>query len=94
MKNKKKRASEVFLKVKILSSKEKVFEGNVWAIASSNEVGPFSMVPGHAGFISLIREKVELYHDKKDRKGTVIPFSRAVLHCRDNNVKILIGSVV
>lgn len=80
------------LYVTIVSATENVFEGKVWAVASTNKVGPFSIVPGHAGFISLIEEKVELSENDKDNKKIVIPIKKAVLHCRDNKVRILIGS--
>lgn len=48
---------ENLLDVKFLSVNETFFEGKAQAVASENNKGPFSILPGHAQFISLIDGK-------------------------------------
>lgn len=91
-KNKSDQVPQNFLNVNVLSATQVLFNGQAWSVASSNELGPFSIIPGHAGFIALINEKVEIHKDQHSKEKIDIPIKKAVLHCENNNVRILVGS--
>ena len=62
-----------------------VFEGQVDALSSVNEVGPFDVLPLHENFIALIKDKLILYNKKEKVKelaidGGVIHISRNIAH--------------
>lgn len=82
-----------FLTVKVLSASQVMFDGQAWSVASSNALGPFSIIPGHAGFIALIDDALEISRNEHDKKKIEIPIKKAVLHCQNNNVRVLVGSV-
>lgn len=81
------------LAVKVMSSAEVLFDGPAWSVASENELGPFSIIPGHAGFIALINGGLEISRNEHDKAKIDIPIKKAVLHCQNNHVRVLIGSV-
>lgn len=82
-----------FLTVKVLSATQVMFDDQAWSVASSNKLGPFSIVPGHAGFIALIDDTLEISRTEHDKEKIEIPIKKAVLHCQNNNVRVLVGSV-
>ena len=82
-----------FLTVKVLSANQVIFDGQAWSVASSNKLGPFSIIPGHAGFIALLDDTLEINKHEHGRDKIEIPIKKAVLHCQDNSVRVLVGSV-
>ncbi|MDO8512271.1 MAG: hypothetical protein Q7S57_03275 [bacterium] len=92
-KNKSEQNLQNFLTVKVLSATQVMFDDQAWSVASSNKLGPFSIVPGHAGFIALIDDTLEISRTEHDKVKIEIPIKKAVLHCQNNNVRILVGSV-
>lgn len=66
-----------------------VYEGEAKAISSFNELGPFDILPGHAFFISLIRNKVTIHRDEKDTLE--FPLEQGILRLKENRVTIFMG---
>lgn len=78
------------INIKITSPKEVVWEGSAIAISSVNSEGPFDVLPGHANFITLIKDKPIIIHKKGvDKK---FKFKRAVLYNRNDKIVIYITS--
>jgi F0F1-type ATP synthase epsilon subunit len=75
--------------VKVRDTQTIIFEGQVERISSFNEVGPFDVFPTHANFISIIRQKVAFYHDKKKIKE--LPVEQAVMKVKKDVVSIFLG---
>ena len=74
----------------IIKTREKViFEGNVKAISSFNQVGPFDVLPAHANFISLI-EKALILHNTDGTKRE-IKLDIALMRVVENKVEIFLG---
>ena len=45
-----------------------LFQGEVMAVSSFNDKGPFDILPQHANFISIIKKHVVLHLAKKQEK--------------------------
>ena len=66
-----------------------LFEGEVDAVSSVNDKGPFDMLPLHTNFISIIKGALELRH-----KGQMIkrlPLERGVLAVREGRAEVYLG---
>ncbi len=77
------------IKVQIFSLKGEVYNGQVMAISSYNETGSFDILPKHANFISIIKEKLILHLDNKEKKE--IPMELGVLKHFQDQTKIYLG---
>jgi F0F1-type ATP synthase epsilon subunit len=66
-----------------------VFEGDVSAISSINEKGPFDILSFHENFISLIKDQITLTHLEGAKQQ--IKLNAGVLRNMDNVVQIFIG---
>lgn len=77
------------IQVKIRNTQKIVFEGEVDRISSYNKVGPFDIYPGHANFISIVKDKLSLYDNNEMIKE--IEFERAVLEIKKDMAKIFTG---
>src|SRR5258706_16112218 len=77
------------IKVIVQDTENIIFEGEVDRISSFNEVGPFDIYPMHANFISLIRNKLALYH--KHEKVKELKLEQAVIKIKQDIVKIFLG---
>lgn len=74
----------------VIKTREKtVFDGNVKAVSSFNQVGPFDVLPAHANFISLI-EKALIIHNTNGTKKE-IKFDLALLRVIENKVEVYLG---
>lgn len=69
--------------------KAKEYVGDAHAVASENDLGPFSILPEHANFITMIKKKIEIF-DLEDKKVSY-NFSRGVLEVSDDKVAIFLG---
>lgn len=76
------------ISVKITSPEEILWEGRAKAVSSENSQGPFDVMPKHANFITLIKNKPIIIHKKAKKKK--FKFDRAVLFNRNNEVVIYI----
>ncbi len=77
------------LEVTIKTPDETLFSGEANSVSSINPYGPFDVLPRHASFISLVREKIVIYVDKRVRKE--FPLQKGVLKNQNNKVKIFLG---
>ena len=75
--------------VKVRSTKEIVFQGEVDRISSFNEVGRFDVFPLHANFISIIQQQLTLYKDHKKLKELQV--EKAVMKVKKDEVHIFLG---
>lgn len=72
-----------FLEVKFLSPTQSFFEGKARYVQSVNSKGPFSIFPGHAQFVTLIKGTPVLIVDDKgqervfDNKNVLVLYSTA-----------------
>ena len=57
--------SKDFLHLTIRTRKEVLFDGDVWAVASVNEVGVFSILPQHANFVTIIKDNLSIIKPNK-----------------------------
>lgn len=73
----------------IMTESDTLFDEEVKAITSYNEDGKFDVLPMHANFISLVREKVIVH--KPDDSKQEFPLEVAVLKVGDNDVEVFFG---
>lgn len=78
------------LKVRIVSPKEDLFEGEVVSVSSVNSVGPFDVLYQHAKFITLV-EKHPVVLRLPDGQKREFNFDLAIVHAHDNKVDIYIN---
>lgn len=73
----------------VIKNKESVFyEGDVAALSSFNDIGLFDVLPLHENFISLIRNKIILHNEGKQKEFNI---TDGLLKVKDNNVNIYLG---
>jgi F0F1-type ATP synthase epsilon subunit len=77
------------LDVEVRSRQGMVYNGRVDAVSTYNARGLFDILPGHANFISMIRNKVVLM--LADGRKDEINLEDGVLVVEENNIKIFIG---
>lgn len=77
------------LKLKVVSSEKVIYDGDVYAVSSINENGPFDVLNLHSNFITIIKDKLIIHKDRKHKID--IPLKRGVMHCSDNLLHIFIG---
>ena len=75
------------LKVRIVSPKETIFQGDVLSISSTNSKGPFDILPLHANFITLIENK-PIKISTADKKNISYTFPLAIVYARTDAVDI------
>lgn len=66
-----------------------VFRGNVFALSSINEIGPFDILADHANFVCTIKESITI-HRTKD-KNEEIKIDTGILSVKENKVEVFIG---
>ena len=69
-----------------------MFQGQVEAVSSFNDMGPFDILPRHANFISLIKEAVILYVSEKEEKR--IEITSGIIKVKENNVEVYLGILI
>lgn len=74
------------LAVKIRNRQKIVFQGLVKAITSENNRGVFDVLPQHANFISIIKNKIIL-HQQSNRKQEIL-IKSAILKVWNNEAHI------
>lgn len=77
------------LNLTIIDAEKKIFEGEVKALSSYNDDGPFDILPYHANFISIIKKKltVHLLNGEKNE----YPIEVAVLKSAENKIAVYFG---
>lgn len=72
-----------------IKNKENIlFEGDVNAVTSYNDVGLFDILPMHENFISLISKKIILHKNNSQKE---IKIEHGLLKVRENKVDIYLG---
>lgn len=77
------------LSVTVRDREGALFQGEVEAVSSFNEKGPFDVLPLHANFISLIRNSVMLKIPNFAPKE--ITLNSGVLKVKENKVEVYVG---
>ncbi len=79
-----------YFHLKVQSREGVIYENDVESISSYNDVGLFDVLPQHANFISLIKQKL-IIKEKNLQQAKEISFDIALLRVRENNVEVYIG---
>ena len=66
-----------------------IFQGQVEAVSSFNDMGPFDVLPRHANLISLIKQAIILHLTDKTEKR--IEVTSGVMKVRENNMEVYLG---
>ena len=66
-----------------------IFQGQVEAVSSFNDIGPFDVLPRHANLISLIKQVIILHLTDKTKKR--IEITSGVLKVRENKIEVYLG---
>lgn len=66
-----------------------IFSGPVLSLTSYNKKGRFDVLPGHANFISLIKEKLVI----RDAKGVIkeLPLTNGLMRFKKNSAEVYLG---
>ncbi|MBP9716319.1 MAG: hypothetical protein KBD51_00035 [Candidatus Levybacteria bacterium] len=73
----------------IIKNKESIiYDGQVTAVSSFNDVGLFDVLPLHENFISLVKDKI-IIHDNSGQKEFKI--NNGLLKVKDDKVDIYLG---
>jgi len=76
------------LQLKVLSPNETLFDGQVRSVSSVNDQGRFDILGQHSRFISIIKDKLEIRDDAKQKH--VFAIESGVVHCQDDDVKVYV----
>lgn len=82
-----KKDTRIFISVR--NRQESLFEGEVKAVSSFNEIGPFDILPQHANFISLIQKALVIHQIGGTRNE--IKFDVAILRIVENKAEVYLG---
>jgi F0F1-type ATP synthase epsilon subunit len=66
-----------------------VFTGHVFAISSTNKIGDFDVLPGHANFICTIYDHLTI-HNTRERSQD-IKIDSGILRAKGNLVEVYLG---
>jgi len=77
------------ISVKVFDQKGIVYQGDAKAVATFNELGEISLLPGHTNFISIIKDKLTLFLAGKEKKE--ISFATGVMRSFDYGLEIYLG---
>lgn len=77
------------LKVEVRSRQGVIFNGELAAVSSYNLVGPFDVLPEHANFVSMIKDRLVLR--RTDGRTEEINVDNGVIVVEKNEVKVFIG---
>lgn len=75
--------------LKVINPQEVVFVGKIKALASVNIDGEFDVLPGHTNFISIVNQRVWLYH--LDNKRQELKIDVGVLRFVNNQADLYLG---
>lgn len=78
------------INVIIMSPEEVVWEGSAKALSSDNREGAFDILPNHANFMTLIKNREVVVHLLDGKKTRSFTFEQAVLFFKENTAKIYI----
>lgn len=77
------------LQIKVSDSEQVHFEGEADVLSSTDENGPFDLLPMHANFISIINDHLIIYKSKQVLKE--VKLETGILKVADNRVSVFLG---
>jgi F-type H+-transporting ATPase subunit epsilon len=77
------------LSITIINAEQTLYEGPARALSSTNEEGPFDVLPMHSNFISIIKDFLIIHHEKGDKKELKI--EGGVLRAFENRIQVFLG---
>ncbi len=81
--------ADTSLFVSVRGPEKLLYEGDVSALSSVNERGPFDVLPMHENFISIIGQKLVL--TLKNGEIKEFPVDKGVMRTYKNNVDVFLG---
>lgn len=81
------------IQVSIMSPDEVLWQGQVAALSSSNAEGVFDILPGHANFMTLIKNTKVTLHLKENQEQ-VFSLDQAVLFFNEDAAKVYVHTSV
>lgn len=75
------------LSVTVNSPDELVWEGKATSVSSENSAGKFDVLPEHANFVTMIKEKPIIIRSQR-AQDRVLTYKSAVLSVREGRVTI------
>lgn len=73
----------------VLDKQKKVFDGSCYAVSSTNSIGNFDILYGHANFVTVINGYVEIHKTKELKQN--INLDRGILKVTNNLVEVFVG---
>lgn len=80
---------DLTLMVKVRSREGLLFDGRVYAISSTNDIGPFDVLPLHANFVSVIQNFLIITLVDGSKKH--IQVDKGLIRVRENKADIFLG---
>jgi F0F1-type ATP synthase epsilon subunit len=77
------------LKVVIRNRKKTFYEGSAESVTSFNDTGEFDVLPQHARFITIIKDKIIVRKDKQQKQE--IDVDKGVMKVDANEVDVYLG---
>lgn len=77
------------ISISIRNKQGSLFDAVVKAVSSYNDKGIFDILPEHENFISLIKEKIIIHKNNKEKQE--IKIDSGVLRVYKNKVEIYVG---
>jgi len=76
--------------VEIKNSEVIIFNGDAKSLSSVNEKGSFDILPFHANFFSIIKEKITIInHD--DKKTEISINDKGIMRVMENKISVFLG---
>jgi F0F1-type ATP synthase epsilon subunit len=77
------------LDLEVIDTTGVIIKDKVFAISSTNQKGPFDILPNHSNFITLIHEYLHIHYDRKEVKK--IEIDSGVIRCVNNTIQVYLG---
>ncbi len=75
--------------LRVLSEEGEIWNKPVLAIQTGNAEGPLSILSGHANFISIITDDVQIF--MLGEKTHSFPVETGIIRMRDNELELFLG---
>ncbi len=76
------------MKLVVRTNEKVLFEGEVEAVSSNNDVGVFDILPKHIQFVTLVKDRV-VAHKKNDDKEIIL--ETGILKVKNDVVEVYVG---
>jgi F0F1-type ATP synthase epsilon subunit len=83
-----KNMDKLYLEVK--SSDKIIFKGYIDSFSSINESGPFDVLPYHANFFSIIKDRISIIDENNEKKEITIQ-EEGILRVMENKIMVFLG---